>query len=466
MMQVLRLKTYMWPLIAYLTQKDRPQLVAHALSAITSKLELPSQKNSGRTATRRILVLNIDKAGVREDIEQIFEGAHGYELVTWPGYALRAIAGVLLAPGLSHDCYVSGDPIVEKSKLRYRTFLLAVWRHLTARYGIDAVIGVNFGYCVQREFAAALQENGTPFVIVQKENLNGITPRRADFWRTVYEKGRGKFGGRKILVYNQTERDLQISSGVVEPAQVIVTGMPRLDRIHQWRRAHAGKEAERPQVLFFGFSRKDKVPGRNIRELKTKGFANAAATVAEAGDQWAELSWNELCAGTCQGIVAFARRHPDVRVVVKTKKQTTQADEMMELLRGEGDDLPANMAIVRGGDPFELLTQSKVVVGFNTTGLIEALAAGKPVIVPWFGEVHNETLRDIILDVGDAADYAHTPAELTEMIAACLAAEGAPSSLSENSKKILERLVGNSDGAASTRALQAIEAELPLPQVL
>jgi hypothetical protein len=465
-MQVLRLKTYMWPLIAYLTRNNQPRMVAHAIRAITTRLDLPSDKKSSRKPIRRILILNIDKAGVREDIEQVFHDASDCELVIWPSYALRAIAGVLLAPGLSHDCYVSNEPEVEKSKLRYREFLRAVWKHLTGRYRIDAVIGVNFGYYVQREFASALQESGTPFIVLQKENLNGITPRRADFWRTVYASGRGKFSGRKVLVYNQMERELQISSGIVAPADVIVTGMPRLDRIHRWRRAHAGEETANAQVLFFGFSRKDKIPGRNIRDVKAKGLLNTSATLEEAAERWGELSWEELCTGACQGIVAFARRHPDVRIVVKTKRQTTQADEMMELLRGDGEDLPTNIAIVKGGDPFDLLTQSRVVVGFNTTGLIEALAAGKPVVVPWFGEVHNETLRDIILDMGNAVDYAHTPAELAEKIATHFEAAVSPASLPENSKNILDRLVGNSDGAASIRVLEAIAAELPPRQML
>jgi hypothetical protein len=460
MSQPFRLKTYMWPLIGYLTRTGRPKLVAQALRAITTKLDLPSAKSQRGNPGRRLLVLSIDKAGVREDIEEVFADAVDYEIVIWPSYALRAISGVLLAPGLSHDRYLTEDPAVEASKLRYRQFLRTVWRHLTTGYPIDAVIGVNFGYYVQREFAAALQESGTPFIVLQKENLNGMTQRRADYWRTAYAKGRGKFTGRKILVYNDIERDLEISSGIVEPQNVAVTGMPRLDHIHRWRGDHAGQVLARPQVLFFGFSRKDKVPGRNIEKLKAKGLRTTGASLEQAGDQWKDLSWDELVTGTCRGIVAFARSRPDVQVVVKTKGQTSQADETTELLKG-GGDLPSNVTIVKGGDPFELITQSSVVVGFNTTGLIEAVAAGKPVVVPWFGEVHNETMRDLILDLGEAVEYARSPEELADKTAAQIAAGATiPSALSENAKVMLRRLVGNDDGAASARVRQAISAEM------
>ncbi|MEA2984368.1 MAG: hypothetical protein QOD94_622, partial [Alphaproteobacteria bacterium] len=205
------------------------------------------------------------------------------------------------------------------------------------------------------------------------------------------------------------------------------------------------------------------VPGRNIKKLKAKGLLTTAADLDQAGDQWSDLSWDQLCAGACRGIAAFARSRPDVRVIVKTKGQTTQAEETTQLLES-GGELPTNIKIVKGGDPFELVTQSSVVVGFNTTGLIEAVAAGKPVVVPWFGEVHNETMRDIILDLADAVDYAHSPEELAEKISALLAAGvTVPSELPESSAKMLRRLVGNDDGAASSRVLHALHAEIAAP---
>lgn len=459
--QPIRVKTFMWPLIGLLSRHHLAWLVSRALLSLSKKLELPSAGAAAiKQPSRRALVLNIEKAGVRQDIEETFAKSDDYELIVWPSYALRAIAAVMLARGLSHDRYVTSDPAVEASKSSYRKFLRQVWERFTASLRIDAVIGVNFGYYTQREFATALEESGTPFVILQKENLNGMTPRRAEFWRVVYEKGRGKFTGRKILVYNDTERDLQISSGIVEPENVIVTGMPRLDRIHKWRRENAGMEIRSPQVLFFGFSRKDKVPGRSIEKWKARGLLSTTADLEEMGEQWSERSWDQLCTGTCQGIADFARSRPDVQVVVKTKAHTTQTEETIELLK-DGGDLPSNIKLIRGGDPFELVTGSSVVVGFNTTGLIEAVAAGKPVVVPWFGEVNNEAMRDIVLDLADAVDYARSPEELVRRISAQLETGATvPRELPESSAKMLRRLVGNDDGAASTRVLQALHSEI------
>jgi hypothetical protein len=213
--------------------------------------------------------------------------------------------------------------------------------------------------------------------------------------------------------------------------------------------------------LFFGFSRKDKVPviiGKNKEKLQE--LLGTTTALEEAEDEWSDLNWDKLCVGTCQAIAAFARSRPDVQVVVKTKAQKMQAEETAELLKGSGE-LPPNIKMVRGGDPFELITESSVVVGFNTTGLIEAAAAGKPIVVPWFGEVYNEAMRDIVLDLGDAVDYAHSPEELTEKIRTRLeAGTTVPLELSASSSKMLRRLVGNDDGAASLRVLKAVDAEI------
>jgi hypothetical protein len=70
-------------------------------------------------------------------------------------------------------------------------------------------------------------------------------------------------------------------------------------------------------------------------------------------------------------------------------------------------------------------------------------------------------MRDLILDLGEAVEYARSPEELADKTAAQIAAGATiPSALSENAKVMLRRLVGNDDGAASARVRQAISAEM------
>lgn len=431
-----------------------PRLAAYLLHFMSQPVpcQLASFNSTGPKYCA--LVLSINKSGFLEDVEEGFLEADDFDLIFWPPLALRAFATALLSPSLHNNRYVTDDPTIEASKARYRNFLIQTWKHFCMIRPTHAVISANFHYFVQREFAAALEEVGTPFIVLHKENLK--SPGRVEFWRFMYKR-RGTFAGRKILAYNEIERELQISTGVIDPQKVVVTGMPRMDRVHRWRRKHAGNAngSDRPQLLFFAFDKKDKLPAGQHRLAE-----GTIGNMPEVSDQWGDLTWNGFCEETHRAIFEFACRRPDVQVIVKIKGIERQRTEVVEMLKSDGE-LPSNLAIVIGGDPFQLLTETHVVVGFNTTGLLEAIAAGKPVIVPRYGEALDYKARDFAIDLGDAVDYAHSPDEIIDL--ACRYVDGGttvPSELSSSAMRALRQWTGNDDGAAGRRVLAAIRAEL------
>jgi len=448
-----RIKRYKNTLVKVLQHKDTlkqflefaarwriPWLAARVLVGMPRPLYRQDTPQSG-TGSRRILVLNSGKDEFFRDIQEIFRNDTTFELVTWPHYAIRPMADVLPDRSLRHDAYVTNDPAIEATKPRYRKFLTAVWRRHQAMRPIDAVISANFGYCIQREMAFALESLGTPFIIVQKENLNAATEERRQIWRQIYKEGRGPFGGRRILVYNEMERDLELDAGIVSPDRVEITGMPRLDRLHRWRREHAGPEADDSpaRVMFFSFSRSDKIP-------------------VESG---LNKDWGQFCIDTHRAILELARKRPDFQITAKTKGITRQNEELQQMLHSGDGELPSNIHVVTGGDAFGPLSASRVVVGFNTTGLLEALALGKPVIVPRFGEAVDPDLQKFVIDLGDAVEYAETPEQLQLLISKH--AEKplvTPTELHPNVQKILRYWVGNDDGQAARRAYEAIRREI------
>jgi hypothetical protein len=129
-------------------------------------------------------------------------------------------------------------------------------------------------------------------------------------------------------------------------------------------------------------------------------------------------------------------------------------------LKTEANSLPSNLEIVSGGDPFHLIAASRVVVGFNTTGLLEAIAAGKPVIVPRFIEAGEPERQDLIIDLGEAVSYASSANHLVELILVEAKRRKLAAELPEPAAKVLRYWVGNDDGQAGRRTLQAIEQAL------
>lgn len=429
----------------------QPRLAARLLHATSNQIPGLDRGTRNASCRYRVLALSANKAGFLQDIEESFSQADDFDVIQWPTPALPFFASEILSPALNNNHYLTADPAIETSKQEYREFLLQTWRHFLRIEPVHAVLSANFHYFPQREFAAALEMAGTPFMVLHKENLK--SPGRAEFWRYMYRR-RGTFSGRQILAYNEIERELQISTGVTGPQGVIVTGMPRMDRLHRWRRASIGKAngSPRHQVLFFAFDRKDKLPAGQHRQA-----AGTAGNVPEVMDRWGELSWKHLCEKTHRAIVDLAHKRPDLRVIVKVKGVERQRTEVIEMLEASGDQLPQNLEIVISGDPFQLLIESDAVIGFNTTGLLEALAAGKPVIVPHFDEALDPRTRDFAIDLGEAVEYARSPEEVVELVCCSLDAKHAvPAELSPGAARALRQWTGNDDGAAGHRVLQAV----------
>ena len=150
--------------------------------------------------------------------------------------------------------------------------------------------------------------------------------------------------------------------------------------------------------------------------MPRKSTAGLPGKYEQLGEGRDSLTWETLARDTHQTIIEIARSRPDARFVVKSKDRSREFEDTLRMLGGRNAALPPNLEVVVGGDPFELLTASSVVVGFNTTGLLEGLAAGKPVIVPSFGETRSARARDYIVDLGTTVEYASSPQELVAQI--------------------------------------------------
>jgi glycosyltransferase involved in cell wall biosynthesis len=443
-------KSYQKNAFYWLARLRLAWLTARLLHWATKPVPLDGAGSRSGSPRYRILCLGIGKAGFQPDLEEIFGVSGDFELVTWPPLALRSMADAILARRVDNNTYLNDDKETVAARSEYEEFIASVWRHITSFSRIDAILSPNFFYHRQRPLAAAAERSATPFIVLHKENLK--SPARVEYWRHLYRK-RGQFPGRKILVYNEIERELLGSAGVTDISNVVVTGMPRLDKVHRWRSHDTGSLAQKkPQVLFFSFDKKDKLP----KDQQLKAYADKTAQ-----EKWSGLTWAEVSAKTHKAMIDLAVRRPDISVVIKTKAIEQHRAECSALLNGSAVEIPPNLKVVNGGDPFTLLTESSVVVGFNTTAQLEALAAGKPLIVPSYGEAVAPGTRDFVIDLGDAVHYAHSPEELVE-IASRLADrdDERRRQLRPGELLALDRWTGNKDGKAGLRVRELLMREI------
>ncbi len=407
---------------------------------------------------RRYSILILPKDGFTEDIMSALSSADDVEVAALPRLTLREIFRAFLPNSVDDNNYKSAGNEFDRAKSRYRYFLRRLFKTLLHFRRIDAIVTGNFGYRAERELATAMSEMRIPFLALHKENLK--TPGRVAFFERIYRERRGAFTGRNILVYNTIEKDLQLRAGIAGAAQIEIVGMPRLDRIHEWRLTNADVALPR-RILFFLFSPLTGMP-RIVRKGPTTGAVFHEDADSEAEEGVGSISLERLCAETCQTILRIARSNPDIEVVVKTKgRQRDLAENAGPLGCDSALPAPPNLRIVHSGDVFPLIAEASVVCGFNSTALLESVAAGKPVVLPWFAEAERADVQPYLIDLRTLSHVASSPGELYDLLVKhAQSPRPIPAQLGSNETATLEHWTGNVDGRAGERTRRAILAAI------
>lgn len=399
-------------------------------------------------------LLGLPKAGFTEDLLAAFGGDPRFALRGFGRDFVKAPYPAFLPPWVDDNNYKSAPASLDAAKLELRKFWADAWRPVQRVARAQAVLTGNFAYHAEQEFAAAVQASGTPVIAMHKEALK--TPGLDGFFRYLYETRRQPFPGARVCVYNNIERDIQLYAGIVPESRITVSGMPRLDRIHHWRVAAAARQQEqpaRPRVLFFSFHPKTGLPSLPRKPGAPEG------RLEHLGEGLDELSWSRLVAASHRAVTRLAMDNPDIDVVVKGKGDLLK---WLKLTGAEGALRPGpNLRVMVGGDPQDLIMGATVICGFTTTALLEAMAAGKRVIVPRFFEAVEERTAPYFLDLAGAVDHADSEDDLyarlqhgvrnPQPVTAELPAERA---------RLLTHWAGNPDGKSGARVAAAVLAEL------
>lgn len=408
------------------------------------------QKEADKGDPKSIHALILPKSGFTEDALTFMGGDPSFRINTLDRQMVKAVFLAYLPPKIDDNHYLTDNPEIEEKKRELRVFWHDILKYLRKIIRIDVILTGNYSYAAEQELAAACSGSGIPFIAIHKECLK--TPALEDFYQQKYETRKAPFQGSVICVYNEIEKGIQERAKVTEAGRIIVTGMPRLDRIHCIsRRLHeGGKDVQkaRPCVLFFSFNEKTGLPSIGIK---------TESELEKLGNEYDRLSWKRLTEDVHMAMVKLAQQEPGIDVLVKTKGDGN-ASRVMEKYYGKSPVLPENMRIVSGGDPLKLIERCDVVCGFNSTALLEALAMGKPIVAPRFAETQQEKYAPFVVDIGDNIFSAGSQNELIDMLKDfCMDPDKGNSVIVDGrTKKILERWTGNADARAGERVRKVI----------
>lgn len=434
------------PWLDYAARRNHTGIAAHLIARQLQPLAASS------AGARNLLVL--PKPGFIEDVTATFAEDPRFNLFSLRRETTKAVARAFFPRGVDDNTYGAGVPAIEAGKPPARRFWRAVVGHLRKTRGIDAILSGNFCYYAEQELAAACEAEGVRFIAMMKENLK--TPGLEPFYEEIYRTRKDPFKGSLITTYNGIEKRLEAAAGIFPEERIHVVGMPRLDAVHRWREAHAGRDtsrSERPSVLFMSFNERTSAPylGR-----KSEAGEERLAAELEA------VRWSSLVREAHGAVARLARDNPDLDVIIKAKDHGVA---LAALARGLGEDFeaPANLRIVTGGDPFELITSVDVMFAFSSTALFEGLAANTPIVTAAFAEAADPALKPYVVDIGDAAAPAGSPEELVALLAGKArerASHNRRGSLDSRQQAMLDHWVGNPDGRSGRRTADLVARHL------
>ena len=370
------------------------------------------------------------KRGHIEDVQSVVAHAPHFTLLSVNRTWQKAVTAGCV-PFLPDDRYRSCRLENRQSYERAVTVWQGVLQNMIQNHGVSLITTGNVGYGMEQPMMEAARREDLPFLVMHKECVK--TPADVTGWLETYRSGYLPSPAARILTYNETEARCLIEGGVARREQIHVCGMPRMDAIHARRVARAGTAPPRG-VLFLSFG------------------ADAGTIIGANANTWSELRQTSH-----EFIVKFAREHPSIPVVIKGKSSEYEQARLERLLQDIGPK-PKNLMTSYAGDIRTLFENVCVVIGFNSTALLESMASGLPTLVLSWAEAADPKNAERQLYFTSGVTRAPDENTLTSLIRRYIDfEEPIPGRLHPDVEQELSRWVANPDGRASIRAWEAIQ---------
>ncbi|QYO77774.1 hypothetical protein [Devosia salina] len=233
------------------------------------------------------------------------------------------------------------------------------------RFGVKAVLASNVDYWQHEGFRRACAASDIPFLVLNQE-LQTV-PAVYQLSLDMYARTTFRFNGTACAVFGQATADMLVESQVCAPHQVALTGAPRLD---PWLMETLDAGVEQDSVVLLAFD----------------------------GEQY--------FAPNCyiEALLAFAEaslRHPNLRFVLKAKDAEDAARSLAHL---EGKD---HRLVITHVEPLTaLFPRSRLIIGYISIAVIEALLSRPVVAVPYWNDARKPA-HEMNLDPDDALTQQH-----------------------------------------------------------
>lgn len=400
----------------------------------------PSHVVGFRRFRRKKLVVIAKSAG-NQDVENAFlSDGPRYQVLFLPRQVVAQSGRHWLQERVSDISYQSADPQLENDKAQYRHHLRQVLIWFDRIFGLSAIAQFNILYWAERELSAACVELGFRFVAIHKEC--NWSPAVLNQKINLYATSAGLFEGSAISVYNNKTKEIFLAAGIANSSQIYVSGCARADESHRLRSAQNLPQGN--TVLFYMIDPTASLP--RFKDERTGCWKKGVP----ASDFFID-DWSEMVSKVNQAIIELAECHKDTFFICKAKEGFQKKQKAALLDATPLDRLPENIELITNGIGHKLLPQASLVIGFNTTAVLEAMAAGIPVIVPNIFSERESRIVGYAHDINDGAMVPTSQLELKSMVLKIIGNPIRYCNLTSGQEQVLDFMLGNSDGKAGMR---------------
>ena len=246
-------------------------------------------------------------------------------------------------------------------------------------------------------WATASKNLGVPYIILYREGTIASSQRLKGTMPHLF-KSFG-FSASHIFVHNESARHLMTTRKFIKPHEISVSGCLRMDDFVSRLGSTQQKINKRPKVVFFPFILRDTFTGDGFDLTLLNYFrdVNLALTTMAFSNPGLDL--------------IYKPKPKHLQRFLKQIEQVSSNNEAKELLDG-------NILIDANLDPQQLILDADVVVGINSTTILEAAIAGKPVVVPYFDDLKNSHADQAVRfkDAFHTLDVASNACELARLV--------------------------------------------------
>ena len=328
---------------------------------------------------------------------------------------------------------------VDRTTIPAKNRLAHFWRRLLPllkkNLGIHAVMTGNFAYVVQQELQTVCEEQYMPFFVLHKEGFVSFGgPEYASEYVSGYKNS--PFVGTRIFFYNESAKATFLNAGIpgFTEDKMEVVGVPRLDSYFV-----KGQEViDRRQIVLFSFYVRDRFHYLENDHVVMEKISKRA----EDFHRW---------------VIEFAIRHPEFRVVIKTKSAAQYFQYVQSIRHQAGADNLTNLIVTNADSAERLIKSSQIVLGSNSTTMVEALIIGKQVVVADFSDLLPKDSQDFLGNYQDLVNIARSSLDVEKQVM------GSAAGFSRTRlEDFLQEFIYRGDGQASQRVEQSILKELRL----